>query len=263
MIFLDNARTGVTWQALHGWGRQVWCLQSASQEPVLTRDPLWETPGLNLEFCVFLVSTAWWPAQQKWLGRKCLDMPWTLNSGNLILNSRLHTGMRMRPTQSLKPCTRPLLPHISFTWLSYFPQKKILNWDTLFSQLALGHLAHRHFNLHPPPSGWMPTLKGIKHIFLLGIEPLFRKERRSPSQKTKGAWLLRAWKKTVRIINISHWKVSWYTEAIPPSNWAPQATRHIPSLLAAFWSYPTMKPGGRSFNKEKTGFPSINPQSGN
>lgn len=36
--------------------------------------------------------------------------------------------------------------------------------------------------------------------------------------------------------------------------------RHIPSLLAGFWPYPTMQPGDKSFNKGKEGFLSINSQ---
>lgn len=79
-----------------------------------------------------------------------------------MLNSRLPAGIRAGLTQSLKSCT---WPHIWFRWLAYFlkKKKKQLNWDTLFSQLALGHWPKCTLTCILHLLGGCPALEGTKH----------------------------------------------------------------------------------------------------
>lgn len=106
-----------------------------------------QVPDPAFSLCFFSVLLADLPNKSD-KKQNALNMPWTLSSGNLILNSRLQVDMCV---QGWLRAWNSVRDHLYHTFHSddcpiFLKKKKnLLNWDTLFNQLALGHLAQRHF----------------------------------------------------------------------------------------------------------------------
>lgn len=83
--------------------------------------------------------------------------------------SEFNTELKVISSSVYKADSEPIRDHWYYTFHSddcpiFLKKKKNnqLNWDTLFNQLALGHLVQRHFYiLHL--LGGCPILKGSKH----------------------------------------------------------------------------------------------------